>query len=102
MPFHNGDEIVKIDDVPITNYGQINVELARKADKTITVVGASRRTKREGQDRGRADHGGSQSDAAVGIGDEDGRGHGDPSRSPAVEAGIQARRSLSRDLPAIR
>ena len=38
MPFQNGDEIVKIDDVPIADYGQINMELARRADKTITVV----------------------------------------------------------------
>jgi regulator of sigma E protease len=37
-PFRLGDRIVKIDDVPIDNYGQIARELARKADKTITVV----------------------------------------------------------------
>ena len=36
--FHNGDKIVKIDDVSIADYGQINAELAKKADKKITVV----------------------------------------------------------------
>jgi regulator of sigma E protease len=38
LQFHNDDEIVRIDDVPISNYGQINRELARKADEKITVV----------------------------------------------------------------
>jgi regulator of sigma E protease len=36
--FHNGDQIVKIDGIPITNYAQINAELARKADRKITMV----------------------------------------------------------------
>ena len=33
-----GDKIVQIDDVPIENYAQIDAELARKADRKITVV----------------------------------------------------------------
>lgn len=37
-PFRNGDRIVQIDETPITDYGQIVAELARKADKKITVV----------------------------------------------------------------
>ena len=38
LPFQNDDTIVKIDDVPITDYSQINRELAGKADKKIMVV----------------------------------------------------------------
>jgi regulator of sigma E protease len=38
MPFQNGDKIVRIDGSPISNYGQIDRELARKWDKRITVV----------------------------------------------------------------
>ena len=36
--FHNGDVVVGIDDVAIEDYGQINVELARKVDQDITVT----------------------------------------------------------------
>ena len=36
--FRNGDKVVRIDDTPIVNYGQIAVELAGKADRQITVV----------------------------------------------------------------
>jgi regulator of sigma E protease len=37
-PFCNDDKIVQIDSTPITNYAQINTELAQKADKKIRVV----------------------------------------------------------------
>jgi regulator of sigma E protease len=37
-PFRNSDEIVRIDDVPVSNYGDINHELARKADRKIAVT----------------------------------------------------------------
>jgi regulator of sigma E protease len=36
-PFRNGDKIVRIDDVKIDTYGQIDTELARKANQKITV-----------------------------------------------------------------
>jgi regulator of sigma E protease len=36
--FSNGDQIVRIDNVPITDYAQINTELAKKADKKIVVA----------------------------------------------------------------
>ncbi len=38
IPFENSDEFMKIDDMPIDTYGDINRELARKADKNITVL----------------------------------------------------------------
>ena len=38
MPFHNDDVIVRIDDVPIKNYAQINAELARRASRKIAVT----------------------------------------------------------------
>ena len=34
----NGDKIVRIDDTPISEYGQIDAALAKKADKPITLV----------------------------------------------------------------
>ena len=36
--FRNGDKIVKIDDVPIDNYADINAQLAQKADRKIDVT----------------------------------------------------------------
>ncbi len=37
-PFENGDKVVKIDGVPTANYAQINEQLARNADRKITVT----------------------------------------------------------------
>jgi regulator of sigma E protease len=37
-PFCNSDKIIRIDDVKIDNYSQINTELARKVDREITVA----------------------------------------------------------------
>lgn len=50
--FRNGDRIVRIDDVPISNYGQIDVILARKADKPITVVVERQVKKSKGRSKG--------------------------------------------------
>ncbi len=36
--FRNGDNVVRINDVPIGNYGRIEAELAQTADKRITVT----------------------------------------------------------------
>ena len=58
--FQQRRQIVQIDDVPISNYGQINRELARKADQKITVVVERAVQDAEGQadrqDRANSDH----------------------------------------------
>ncbi len=84
LAFRNGDEIVRIDDVPISNYGQINTGIGAEGGQEDHRGRPPRRAGRQGQadgqDRGNPDHGRSQSDAAAGPGHEDGRGHGDPGR----------------------
>ena len=49
--FCNGDQIVQIDDTPINNYGQINAELARKADQKIAVAVERTEKGRQGKAR---------------------------------------------------
>ena len=79
--FRNGDKIVQIDDAPIENYAQINAELARKADRKITVtveraVDRRRRQSRRARRDGVSIAVGSQPHAHLGAGDGDGRDHG--------------------------
>ena len=92
-PFHNGDKIVRIDDVPIENYGQINRRTGGGRDKKITVVRRAVRTTPRASRPARpaaADRGRPQPDAALGPGDEDGRDHGDSGRfARRRPAGIQ-------------
>ena len=67
-PFRNGDRIVRIDDVPIDNYGQIEAELARKADQKIRWSSSGRSRTPRGSRPARpseiTDPGGAEPDAA--------------------------------------
>jgi regulator of sigma E protease len=50
--FCNDDRIVRIDDTPTTDFSQINAELARKADRKITVVVERAEKKPDGEPTG--------------------------------------------------
>ena len=80
--FRNGDKIVKIDDVPIDNYADINAQLAQKADRKIAVTVL--RTEQDGPDKPTAAERrlvipvAPQPHAMPWTGDEDGADRGGP------------------------